>query len=323
MIGSLISSEIQLSVGSPQGAILSPTIFIILVSDIELWTNGAICGYADDTSCTNSDECFEKLREKCEKSIKSLLTYMAANKLSANDDKTHILVVRKDNEHPEKFSFEAGNCTITEKSSEKLLGMTVSNDLKWSDHLSKLVVYLRQRLFTLRRIEQHVPLSLLKRVADGIFMSKLRYGIAIMWPVRMEESDPEPSAINGVKVVFNDMLRLLNRVARKDRVSIKSMLSKLGWLSINQLVAEVRLKEVWKALNTESSLSGLFEKVEGPTRASASNKIKVGMNSQLRENSFVYPTVKLWNRAPDSVRLANTELKAKREIRQFVRTLPL
>ena len=55
---------------------------------------------------------------------------MAANKLSANDDKTHILVVRKDNEHPEKFSFEAGNCTITEKSSEKLLGMTVSNDFK-------------------------------------------------------------------------------------------------------------------------------------------------------------------------------------------------
>ena len=81
MIGSHMSSKVTLKVGSPQGAILSPTIFIILISDIELWTDAAICGYADDTSCTNSDECMEKLREKCEKSVNSLLKYMAANKL--------------------------------------------------------------------------------------------------------------------------------------------------------------------------------------------------------------------------------------------------
>ena len=265
----------------------------------------------------------EKLREKCEKSVNSLLKYMAANKLSANDDKTHILVVRKDKNHPEELSFQAGNSTIKEKSSEKLLGMTVSNDLKWTDHLSKLEGYLRQRLFTLRRIEQQIPRSLLKRVADGIFMSKLRYGIAIMWPVRIKESDPEPSAIKGVKVVFNDMLRLLNGVARKDKVSIESMLSKLGWLSINQLVAEVRLVEVWKALNTKNTLSNLFEKVEGTTRASQNNKIKVVKNSQLRENSFVYPTVKLWNSAPVSVTRAETENKAKKGIREFVKSLPL
>ena len=323
MIGSHMSGKVTLKVGSPQGAILSPTIFIILISDIELWTDAAICGYADDTSCTNSDECMEKLREKCEKSVNSLLKYMAANKLSANDDKTHILVVRKDKNHPEQLSFQAGNSTIKEKSSEKLLGMTVSNDLKWTDHLSKLEGYLRQRLFTLRRIEQQIPRSLLKRVADGIFMSKLRYGIAIMWPVRIKESDPEPSAIKGVKVVFNDMLRLLNGVARKDKVSIASMLSKLGWLSINQLVAEVRLVEVWKALNTKNTLSNLFEKVEGTTRASQNNKIKVVKNSQLRENSFVYPTVKLWNSAPVSVTRAETENKAKKGIREFVKSLPL
>ena len=110
----------------------------------------------------------EKLQEKCEKSVNSLLKYMAANKLSANDDKTHILVVRKDKNHPEELSFQVGNSTIKEKSSEKLLGMTVSNDLKWTDHLSKLEGYLRQRLFTLRCIEQQIPRSLLKRVADGI-----------------------------------------------------------------------------------------------------------------------------------------------------------
>ena len=37
MIGSSISDSITMNVGSPQGAILSPTVFIILISDIELY----------------------------------------------------------------------------------------------------------------------------------------------------------------------------------------------------------------------------------------------------------------------------------------------
>ena len=50
MIGSTISKPITLKVGSPQGAILSPTVFIILISDMELYCPEAkLCGYADDT----------------------------------------------------------------------------------------------------------------------------------------------------------------------------------------------------------------------------------------------------------------------------------
>ena len=42
------------------------------------------------------------------------------------------------------------------------------------------------------------------------------------------------------------------------------MLEKLGWLSINQLCCEVRLIEVWKALNQENHcLINMFEKAEG------------------------------------------------------------
>ena len=83
MVGSAISEPVTINVGSPQGAILSPTIFIALISDIELWTDAEVCGYADNTSCTNSDKNINILVEKCEKSIQGLLTYMAVNRLSA------------------------------------------------------------------------------------------------------------------------------------------------------------------------------------------------------------------------------------------------
>ena len=88
-------------------------------------------------------------------------------------------------------------------------------------------------------------------VANRIFFSIIRYGLGIFCPIRLTEEDPNPTSIEGVKVIFNDMLRLLCNARRQQHTTIESMLEKMGWLSINQLACEVRLIEVWKALNQE------------------------------------------------------------------------
>ena len=66
MIGTTLSDEVTLNIGSPQGAILSPTCFIILISDIELWTDSKVHGYADDTTSTISGVNLDELVKKCE-----------------------------------------------------------------------------------------------------------------------------------------------------------------------------------------------------------------------------------------------------------------
>ena len=83
MIGSSISDSITMNVGSPQGAILSPTVFIILISDIELYCPEAkLCGYADDTTVSVADKNLDAVKDKCESAVNKLLVYMAINKLS-------------------------------------------------------------------------------------------------------------------------------------------------------------------------------------------------------------------------------------------------
>ena len=110
-------------------------------------------------------------------------------------------------------------------------------------------------------------------------------------------------------------------------MSIKAMLDKMGWLSINQLASEVRLIEVWKSLNLENySLKMLFEKINNNhhnTRASTKIRLKSGLKSRLRDNSFHYPSVKLWNSAPSTVCNAQTESQARAAIRAFVISLPV
>ena len=109
------------------------------------------------------------------------------------------------------------------------------------------------------------------------------------------------------------------------------MLEKLGWLSINQLACEVRLIEVWKAINQENhclnqSINYMFEKAtanQGITRSAGLNRLKAGFRSKIRENIFTYPSIQIWNSAPPEVTTAETESQARDAIRKYVKTLPL
>ena len=96
MIGATLSEPLTTNIGSPQGAILSPTIFLILVADIGLWSSLTIHTYADDTTATAAGKNIEDLVNTCEEEAQKILDFMSVNKLKANDDKTHILVTRKD-----------------------------------------------------------------------------------------------------------------------------------------------------------------------------------------------------------------------------------
>ena len=66
MIEDIISDPVKINVGSPQGAILSPTIFIILISDIGLYSYSTIFGYADETTSTVTGKDIQVLVSKCE-----------------------------------------------------------------------------------------------------------------------------------------------------------------------------------------------------------------------------------------------------------------
>ena len=195
-----------------------------------------------------------------------------------------------------------------------------------ASRLEKLQAKLVSSLYNLRKIEQVIPRSLLKRVADGLFISYIRYAVGLYCPIRLKETDPSHTNINRIKVLYNDVLRLLTCSQRKDKKPVKEMLEEVGWLSLNQLACETRLIEVWKSLNLENyCLSNVFEKVEFSrfTRGSLKIRLKSSFKSQLRENSFQYPSVQLWNSAPQDVTSASTESEARAAIKAYVRKLPI
>ena len=158
---------------------------------MELYCQDAeLCGYADDTSITVKASTLSSVKEKCETEMKNMLKYMAINRLSCNDDKTNILVMKQGNVN-ETLTFNIGESKIEESEDEKLLGVWVSNDLKWTHHLEKLESKLRSKLYLLRKLEQTLPKSILKKVAEGLFSSNLRYALGLFCPIRLKDTDPQ------------------------------------------------------------------------------------------------------------------------------------
>ena len=105
---------------------------------------------------------------------------------------------------------------------EKLLGLHINADLKWNSHIDEISSVLRKRIGILKRIKQKVPAHKLSIIADAIFNSVIRYGIAVYLLPTYEKEDLKArklsSETESLQVMQNNMLRTIHGLRIKDRV---------------------------------------------------------------------------------------------------------
>ena len=83
-----------------------------------------------------------------------------------------------------------------------------------------------------------------------------------------KDSDPECVDFKALQLIQNNPMRTLNGTKIKDMVSTSFLLSKFGMLSINQLNAQVKLVEIWKALYVEDYAMKINQQSSNTTRVS-------------------------------------------------------
>ena len=106
-------------------------------------------------------------------------------------------------------------------------------------------------------------------------------------------------------------------------------MKKFNLLSVNQLMAQIKLQEVWKAVHIEKygvSLDSFREHVDTSgrvTRPQPSRTFNDSTRLVLAEHSFHIDAAKLWNRAPIEVTNAQTLPCAKKAILKHVLKMPI
>ena len=160
-VGNACSTPKSVSVGVPQGSVLGPLLFLIYVNDMPSCAKSCqVSLYADDTVLHFSSTNLRELEDNLNTNLKCICNWLNDNLLTLNVDKCKFVIFRSTRKIS-SFSnllLEINGHFLERNESFKYLGVKLSQNMSWSEHIDALSKKACQRLGVLRRVEHLLPL---------------------------------------------------------------------------------------------------------------------------------------------------------------------
>ena len=231
-----MSEVVTLEFGTPQGSIISPLLFLILISDMGAKFDGLLVGYADDSTNIVSAKTVDELHEKIKQSIEKMTDYANKTGMCINIKKTEFLHFGKTKLPP----VTVGNITLHEQTEVKFLGSYINKAQTSTSNLNHLTAKVNREAAALTRVCHTLPLEARKTLANGI-----------IWPmiVNSIETWTNPLKFQGDRTLkklqrlWNTVSRMVLRVRLSDRLSTEEIMARMGSRTVRResLVGHARL----------------------------------------------------------------------------------
>ena len=183
------SANKNVDIGIPQGSIIAPILFSILVHDLpqHISKGFEIVQYADDICIwlkTNLKKNTPKrtisyIQKIFQSELNNLVHYMNENGLQLSGEKTHLILFN--NGHNPSFLpiFEISGTKLIYKNETKFLGVYFNRKLSWKYHINYLIDKARKRINFLKLVSAQPwsqNQSTLLQLSLALVRSKLIYG---------------------------------------------------------------------------------------------------------------------------------------------------
>ena len=176
------SSKRYINHGVPQGSVLGPLLFILYINDLPNALKNCIANlFADDTCLLSSDSNLQLLEAKVNNDLSNLSSWLKANKISLNEDKTEVLLFRSRNKTiAYNMKLTLNGFDLNFSTHVRYLGLQLDEHLAWNFHFDALAKKLRRANGILSKLRHFIPMSVLRSIYFALFHSHMSYA-AIVW----------------------------------------------------------------------------------------------------------------------------------------------
>ena len=180
-LGNYHSSTSEIRLGTPQGSILSPLLFLIFINDIVRCSNILHFNlFADDTCVYLKDDNINSLYRTLNNELIKVGTWISANALSLNVSKTVYLLFSGGKKIENIPTLYLVGEPVVRQTHTKFLGLIIDEKLSWSNHVNNVLGRTSRMAGILNKIKKLLTRQALKTIYYSLVYPYFQYGI-IFW----------------------------------------------------------------------------------------------------------------------------------------------
>jgi hypothetical protein len=187
----VLSHMLQTRCGVPQGSILGPILFNIYVNSLSNVIRDdpgcTVVSYADDTTIITSANSPESLVARTTEHIMAIKSHLSQLGLSLNLQKTQYIIFGKLRSGSADMCIRIPSATgideIKPATSAKLLGVTISQDLSFTEYQKHVLSKMRSGLFVIKTVRQKISKQTAMNLLHALLYSHHDY-CSLVWSGR-------------------------------------------------------------------------------------------------------------------------------------------
>ena len=151
-IGTTYSSWLETKNNAPQGSVLDPLLFNIVINYfIYFIKQSEVCNFADDNTLFSCGDSFEVVASSLDENMSISIYWFKTNQMVMNASRHQVILF--DLNSNENIVLEVGGCSIDVANSLTLLGVMIDSKLKFNQYVLKLCQKANYKISAFSRIQ--------------------------------------------------------------------------------------------------------------------------------------------------------------------------